>query len=362
MSGSRSLVIPDPDSPGLSLCLLSIGNTDFIFRASQDPLFFEAESKLTHLLRGKEEYIRLELERSLSLEAFCQRICHLISKLSSVRATDLTPPQSSFFKRVLDEIREIGWDRISNVDPTLSFFEVFLLDATNRRIEIRFDFPADFPRTRPKVTSNLPNSNDTSFEWDPQTSRLVNIVDLYEKFIPSFAFLWKQLDELDKDAYVIEPREPSLSCCLRRIVVTNQVEIQIEVSPRRPMSLPKVTFMGAEAATREMRTRFESQLGKWNPADSLKTNLEELLEVSLPRRDAEELAETDFDCGICYMERLGSELPQVVCGNAKCGKRYHRSCLVDWLKTRQAEQSFQVVFGTCPYCDQPLQCSISERD
>jgi E3 ubiquitin-protein ligase FANCL len=233
---------------------------------------------------------------------------------------------------------------------------VTLIDPGRRRIELRFDFPSGFPRVPPKVNSNLPIA--LPFEWDPQESHLSEIVDQHREVIPSFAPFWEQLEEIDRATFVIEPREPSLNCCFRRIVVTNQVEIQIEVDPRRPFMLPKVTFIGATVASRQMREHFESRIGNWQAGISLKVNLENALGMRFPEREAAALAETDFDCGICYLERLGGEIPEIVCGNVRCAKRFHRSCLVDWLRTGTSEQSFQVVFGACPFCSEPIQCTL----
>jgi E3 ubiquitin-protein ligase FANCL len=198
----------------------------------------------------------------------------------------------------------------------------------------------------PRVSSNLPVA--IALEWDASASHVSDVVDSHEAAVPGFAAL-----------FVIEPREPSLSCCMRRIVVNDRVQLQVEVSPRHPLGVPKVSFIGAEAASREMRERFDQKAADWRPAESLKANLEHALGVELVRRDADELAETDFDCAICYVERLGAEIPDIVCGNQRCGKRFHRSCLGDWLRTgRPAEQSYRVVFGNCPFCQEQIQCSL----
>ena len=353
---NKFVVFPDKEYENLNLCMISIGQTDFIFRVSKDPLFFEAESKLAQIVRGKEDYIQAELSRSPTVESFCHKMLHFISKLSLPTIGVITQPPAQFFQRVLDEIREIGWDRVTRVDPTLSFFEVSFHDSKNRKIEIRFDLEHGFPRTIPKVTGNLPIP--VNFEWNPQTSKLVDVVNQYKEMTPMFDIFWRQLEEIDKEGYVIEPREPSLNCCMRRIVLTPQVQIQIEVNPRKPLSVPKLSFIGAENASRQMTEVFERNIGNWDLSLSLKSNLENVLELELRKPDDDEFKETDFECGICYLDRFGAELPSIVCG--KCSKTFHRSCLVDWLRTRpDTEQSFQVVFGPCPYCNEQIQCSVT---
>ena len=265
-------------------------------------------------------------------------------------------PNSMYFQRVLDEIKEIGWGQISNIDPTLSFFEVMISDEKDRKIEIRFDLDNEFPNLPPKVTTNLPVP--INFDWVPQTSQLNDILVSIKEMIPNFDKFWSQLEELDKEAFVIEPNEPTLNCCIRRIVLTNQVQMKIELSIKRPMNPPKVSFMGAEMQSNELREKYEMGVIHWNKNHSLKKNIEEILGMELPRKDSKEILETDFDCAICYLERLGGELPEIVC--EKCLKRFHRSCLYDWLRTRRdSEQSYQIIFGNCPFCSHEIQCNIS---
>ncbi|KAH0786481.1 E3 ubiquitin-protein ligase FANCL [Histomonas meleagridis] len=327
-------------------------------KLSKDPLFFQAESKLANILKGKENYLKSELENAPSIDHFCQQIFYLVSKMMINQPSSNIFPNSTFFQRVLDEIREIGWDLVSNIDPTLSFFEVIITDKKGRKIEVRFDFQPTFPKTPPKVTTNLPIT--PKYEWDSTKSHLVSIIEIIKDQIPLFEPLWSQLEELDREAFVIEPREPSLNCCIRRIVLTNQVQLQLELSPKRPMHPPKVVFIGAEEQSQQMREKY--QKGKWRIDISLMKNIENILEMKLPKRDSEEMQETDFDCGICYLERLGGELPEIICGNPKCAKRFHRSCLSDWLRTkRDSEQSYQYIFGNCPFCSHPIQCSLMDN-
>ena len=357
MKTAKFFVLPDREYSGLSLCVMSVGRTDFVFRVSKDPLFFECEAKLAQVLKGKEDYIKAELSRSPTIESFCQKILHFVTKLVSTSAlVPSSQPPSQFFRRILEEIRDIGWECVTKVDPTLSFFEVAFPDSKGRRIEIRFDISPTFPRTPPKVTGNLPG--EVTFEWNPQTSKLLDILHKYREITPSFDAFWEELECIDRDGYVIEPQEPSLSCCMRRIVLTSQVQIQIEVNPRKPRNVPKISFLGAELPSRELREVFNKNIRKWDFHVGLKENLQNALELELPKPEADEFKETDFECGICYLERFGSELPEIVCG--RCSKRFHRSCLIDWLRTRpDAEQSFQVVFGPCPYCNEQIQCTVT---
>jgi E3 ubiquitin-protein ligase FANCL len=51
----------------------------------------------------------------------------------------------------------------------------------------------------------------------------------------------------------------------------------------------------------------------------------------------------------------GGTLPEQVCPNAKCGKMFHASCLLEWLQAvPSSRMSFGTVFGSCPYCHEWL--------
>jgi len=85
-----------------------------------------------------------------------------------------------------------------------------------------------------------------------------------------------------------------------------------------------------------------------------------------------------MECGICYSYRLPvadkkeapgaastgggeqGEMPDRMCDNAKCGRPYHRACLVEWLRAiPNTQQSFNTLFGKCPYCQSPITVDAS---
>ena len=358
MESKRFFAIPDPLYPNLFTCLIAVGDTDYIFRASKDPIYFEAESKLIALVKGKEKNLKKELERLPTIDDFCQRILYFISQLVPENQNIHSQPPSAFFETVRQEAKLIGWNLISKIDPALTFIEVSIADDHDRKVVIRFDFDPAFPRIPPKFISNLPKQ--VKFEWYPNSSHLSQIVELHQKKMQVYQTLWNQLSDLDENSYVIEPHEPSLSCCMRRIVLNSLVQLQIEVSSERPTSIPKVYFIGAEKESKKFDLKFKSNLNLWNHNKSLRENLETLLELNLPKQDNKEFEGVDLDCAICYTERLGAELPEIVC--EKCLKHFHYSCLSSWFLSRSnAEQSSSSVYGPCPFCDNIIQYNMTNQ-
>lgn len=62
----------------------------------------------------------------------------------------------------------------------------------------------------------------------------------------------------------------------------------------------------------------------------------------------------DIECGICYSYKLSdTSIPDVICSNTLCSRGFHHSCLYEWLRGNPSTtQSFNVLFGKCPYCNE----------
>ena len=48
-----------------------------------------------------------------------------------------------------------------------------------------------------------------------------------------------------------------------------------------------------------------------------------------------------------------------ICADQRCGQGYHHECLMEWIKSvLGAKQSFNVMFGECPYCTSPIKLNV----
>jgi len=55
-------------------------------------------------------------------------------------------------------------------------------------------------------------------------------------------------------------------------------------------------------------------------------------------------------------------IPDQICENANCGKTFHYTCLLEWMQsTPQKRQSFNTLFGDCPYCSSPISIDTLKR-
>ena len=96
--------------------------------------------------------------------------------------------------------------------------------------------------------------------------------------------------------------------------------------------------------------------------------------VPLPSPDTTDKADFIAECGICYTHHLPLEeesnqgqgtkeafmVPNVLCGNPKCGRSYHETCLFEWLHSLpDSKISFDRTFGTCPYCMESISVKMN---
>lgn len=345
---SRFLIVPDRQNKNLSICIMTFNNEDYICRASKNPIYFDAEPKFANLISGKEQFIKTELERSETIDIFYKQLNDLILQLNPVIKRDQNNISTSYYKRVIQDINAIGWDEITRVDVTLSNFDVVFLDEFKRKIEFRFDLPSTFPYTAPVVTTNLPIT--LNYDWDSQTSKLSSIIDQYKQELPKLNKLWVQLEDLDKNTIVIDPHVPTLNCCMRLIYINPQIWVQIEVRPNRPDFCPIVKFKGSEKVKSEFQHRFDENVSQWDIKKSIRENLQNIIGVEFAKKTVNE-SQIEIECPICFCERFGGELPDIVCENPSCAKHYHKSCLLDWLReNRKLESTSHYIFGTCPNC------------
>ncbi|XP_043697604.1 E3 ubiquitin-protein ligase FANCL-like [Telopea speciosissima] len=101
-------------------------------------------------------------------------------------------------------------------------------------------------------------------------------------------------------------------------------------------------------------------------------NLVSVLETVLPGPPDIQKDNQKFECGICYAQYLpidddlgakSGSGPDYTCDNASCSKAFHSLCLGDWLRSiTTTRQSFDVLFGSCPYCSEPVAVKVNAKE
>jgi len=128
-------------------------------------------------------------------------------------------------------------------------------------------------------------------------------------------------------------------------------------------------FLGPPDKVKELVLLLGSNANKWDNKKSIKLNLEMVLCVTLPTKSDHHNEDFLIECGICYTNSLEVKsttsstssfcTPDQVCPKVSCNRMYHFTCLVDWMQSiPTCRSSFGTLFGTCPYCQEPMSVRI----
>uniref|UniRef100_A0A1J3GUT0 E3 ubiquitin-protein ligase FANCL n=1 Tax=Noccaea caerulescens TaxID=107243 RepID=A0A1J3GUT0_NOCCA len=206
-----------------------------------------------------------------------------------------------------------------------------------------------------------------ALEWST-SSRLKHVMHQFQKHLDNLQGFWSVLDDIDKSLCVVDAKQPSRASSVRRIHAGNDCILIVHINFNDPKSLPECRFIG-HMNNLHMIWRRNSK--KWSMEKSFPENLEYVLGTELPRPQGlyDENDHHQVDCGICYSqflptdEELGARSgtrTDYTCENMSCNKSFHSLCLTDWLRSiTTTRQSFDVLFGNCPYCSDPVAVKIN---
>ncbi|GJQ11575.1 hypothetical protein GpartN1_g3366.t1 [Galdieria partita] len=287
----------------------------------------------------------------------------LISRATAVSSVNDTWRKlrgSDLYRRLFDELCQVGWDCVFSIGEDLNEITFELVDAKERKHFLRCVLTDDYPSQAPLCYIEAPIS--FSFPWlkgsQPENDNLANIYRQCLQFIHEQQELFDVMDDWDNNTWILEPMESLRKHLYRRIALDSRCSLWIEISPRCPRGIPNLRFLGPEKNTAILRTRLGENLEKWNSQFYPRQNFEKLMNITFPSKPKtkEEKENGQLECGICYSGWLsGIGAPDIPCEMESCGKYYHTMCLYEWLRSLpDAHQSFDVYFGECPYCMHPI--------
>uniref|UniRef100_A0ABI7VR99 FA complementation group L n=1 Tax=Felis catus TaxID=9685 RepID=A0ABI7VR99_FELCA len=309
------------------------------------------------------------------------------------------PPPPQFYSSLIEEIGILGWDKenmnaclnvlnlkcqrfqsqslrvvlmkhvtkshvlncrgLVFVDTCLSTIKLKAEDASGRKHLITLKLKAKYPAESPDCFVDFPVPFSVS--WTPQSS-LISIYGQFLAALESLKAFWDVTDEIDEKTWVLEPEKPTRSATARRIALGNNASIHIEVDPKHPTMLPECCFLGADHVVKPLGIKLSRNIHLWDPENSLLQNLKDVLEIDFPARTNLEKSDFSMDCGICYSYQLDGAIPDQVCDNPQCAQPFHQICLYEWLRgLLTSRQSFNIIFGECPYCSKPITLKMSGR-
>ncbi|OVA16068.1 Fanconi anemia complex [Macleaya cordata] len=193
----------------------------------------------------------------------------------------------------------------------------------------------------------------------------------YTQHLEKLQEFWSTLDNIDRSLWVVGPRQPSRATSFRQINLGNECSILLSINVYDPRSLPECRFLGPDSIVDLMKKKWKRNSKRWTKDKSLVENLENLMETSFPGPPDSWRDEEQVECGICYAQclpindELGAKSgsgPDYTCDNSSCNRAFHSVCLGDWLRSiTTTRQSFDVLFGNCPYCSGPVAVKVDSN-
>uniref|UniRef100_A0AAY4E7L6 RING-type domain-containing protein n=1 Tax=Denticeps clupeoides TaxID=299321 RepID=A0AAY4E7L6_9TELE len=310
---------------------ITVQDRDFRVRISLPPDLQLKRAKLhccwqlKRLLKAYQPILKQRLQRSSDLGSFILELKTVLEVALKNRPDHVTIPPPQYYSQLIAELESLGWDKYGHVSRTIYSSAC---TCTVAFLIVCFD--------KNMLAALLPSTQST----------LAHIHKRFLAELEGLAEFWSVLDEIDVQTWVLEPEKPSRADTMRRIAIGNNVSIKVEIDPRHPRMLPDCCLLGAEHVVTPLRKQ-EINCG-------LMVFLCLLLNiVCMPGAEYHQSLSTE--CGICYSFRLESAIPDQVCNDPRCGQPFHQACLYEWLRgLPTSRQSFNTVFGECPYCSKPI--------
>lgn len=318
--------------------------------------------ELAELLRGSEAIVAQRLAQCRDAAEFVVELAEVVEQLPAAEVA-VSLPLQAFYAHLLDELDAIGWQLLTNVSASLDLLELTLPDAAGRLHACSVRLPTDYPRSPPELRCALPA--DFEVAWPLASAKagrfqLATLVEQLQRELDSHQRTWDVLDDIDRHTAVLEPHAPTRDQCARRIAFGRHSSLQLRINPQSPASLPELFFFGSETVVAPLRARLNARLGLWDAGRTVRENLQELLEMQFPAPSLAGAEEFSVECGICYTYRLEGVIPECACDG--CNQVFHHSCLLEWLQALPTcQQSFDSVFGSCPYCSKPIATKLHQR-
>ncbi|XP_019849844.1 PREDICTED: E3 ubiquitin-protein ligase FANCL-like [Amphimedon queenslandica] len=317
----------------------------------------DCDWQLRNYLSKHQAVLKKKLLLARDLPSFLIDFKMLLNQIMSLQAQPLPPP--NYYSRLISEIEEIGWNRLSHIDTKFQDIQITLNDTGGRVHVLSIHLPYKYPIEPPVCNAVLPLAFQPN--WSSSTT-LADIVRQFEKVILEYQRFWDVLDELDKKTWVLDPSSPSLSSTYRRIVIRSHLSLQVTIDPLHPQLMPECTPLGPTEEVKVIKDRLYSRGQQcWNTRCSVLENLQNILSVNFPSPISTKEEDYIMECGICYTHRHyeNGRAPDFTCDNKQCSQPYHVSCLYEWLTSlTSTRKSFGFLFGECLYCNEAISVKL----
>ena len=275
------------------------------------------------------------------------------------------------------------------LNDELTKVTIYHYDKSNRCHDLVGELQPTFPSVGPDWICDLPVEfepkwkRNSNHHHSDHMSGLAGVVKEFIEMVSTYQSLWDEMDDIDANAWVLEPSLPSRrSCSERRVALRTGLSIHFSLDPDNPRSVPlTMRFIGASKDMNDLRSAYQKYISSddqdqqggdkgWSEDLSVRCNQEAWFGFPLPSPATTDKAAYIVECGVCYSHRISANdndeedtatvIPNITCSNTSCARSYHESCLSEWLHSLPgAKTSFGRIFGQCPYCCDSISVKVA---
>lgn len=347
----------------LTFCFHNVPSPADSGKSSLKNTKIQCSSEVRDQLAGFDNVLQQRLSESMDLPTFILELKDILENINFAYSESSLPP-AKFYDCLFNEIDAIGWDSLAPVGSDLNQLHFRIFDQAGREHIVEVILPVGYPKVPPMASADLPCIVD--FDW--QGGDIKSLLQQYGDAIQRYQDFWAVMEDLDNKFWIMEPEHPSRANTFRRIALGGHCSLSLTIDPLSPRSFPECRFFGSDMVISPLRKKLNNNIKKWNVDKFLTENLMEVLEMVPPsQQDTTTHEDMSVGCGICYAFRLSDgdptndnfvkegSIPDRACDNGNCGRPFHTNCLVEWLRSiTTTRQSFDVLFGNCPYCSHPI--------
>ncbi|XP_066991175.2 E3 ubiquitin-protein ligase FANCL isoform X2 [Anabrus simplex] len=291
--------------------------------------------ELAYFLKDKEKEVQ-ELADTCSMLSFY--LTSLQNLLTSCMKTQWLPPSQlnctnmESFQRLMSDIETVGMKHIEFLSHSMTWLKLRVIDDAQRCHILRLDVGANYPHENIQVQADLPQ---IALQNIKKNNSVVGIFRSFVHEISSLQNIWKLLDNVDEECWVLDPDKPTRKDMTRRIVIGQNLSLQLTFDSNDAMARPSMKLFGPELGVQPFRESLAANVEEWQDTCSLVENLKCVLSVATFPVRPDSLSQKkdqlvyEGECVICYSVQLEGELPSEVCKNVRCGSPFHASCLLE---------------------------------
>lgn len=275
---------------------------------------------------------------------------------------------SSFYRRIYSEVEEIGWEHLVRFGEDLRLLSFRVKDKKGRVHILQITLDGTYPNHPPSISADVPYL--FNLKWSIN-SRLKDVIQQFQKHLEKLQDFWNLMDDIDHSLLVSDLRYPQRALSHRQLNISNDCCIILSIDANDPTSLPDCRFLGSDSGVERLRGMWTKNCKRWMRDKPFSENLAHVLDIQLHGPSSIQKTDPQTECGICYAQYLpiDDELgdksgsgTDCTCENNSCSRAFHSVCLVDWLRSiTTTRQSFDVLFGNCPYCSDPIAVKMNSR-